>query len=796
MTQSTPQTGLLPSAGNVDAAQADVDEIYLGNLGTVDADLTFPARGHRGSKFSWTSNDHLYLTDEGHVTRPLPGVGNRQIVVTVQACNGDDTANRSFAVTVIEQEQTARIESVDDVLVDTMEGMPLRLPTVAIARRADGSVGTIPAMWQIDVDTTTADGPVHTVHGTGLDADQEFRIEAHVTAHDIDVRAQALDAARLARLQTQSLQARLHDGTDFADVAHDVGGYLLEVDDDHMLVNFRTAAGLDTHGAPLMTGWDAPDSKLRGHTTGHYLSALALAFRATGDERFSAKIGYLVDGLGQCQDALHAERGCARGFLAAYDEEPFALLEQGAHYPDVWAPYYTQDKILSGLLDACEFGCNNDALRIAVNMGLWISQRLGHLSPEHRARMWSTYIAGEFGGLRSTLVRLYQISGNPAFVRTATYFDNDKLLYPMVRNVDTLAGMHANQHIPQITGALDLFTYAADAGKGGIPPSYSTSLEAARNFWRMITEHHVFAQGGVGETEMIRDSDAEAANLSDKSAENCASYSMMKLTAALFGTDPNARYANYYDHVLRNHILATFSRHHDGGATYFFPLRAGGQCAFDTAENTCCHGSGLENPFRYQNMIATEQEAGHDVSINLYIPAELSGEVADLDLLGESDFDDPERAGFRIISKTSGTFKLRIRVPDYAEDVKLEIVPADGNLESPQPLYIALDEGGYAHVERAWAAGDAVLISWIPGFRVHRCPDRPQLASLSYGGDVLVALTDEPEPLHVDPQVVAMELRSHPCEWRERLGIEVAGTTWVPIYRNGGRRFAAYVDIG
>jgi hypothetical protein len=50
--------------------------------------------------------------------------------------------------------------------------------------------------------------------------------------------------------------------------------YLLFLDNDRMLYNFRVTAGLSTLGAQPLGGWDAPDVKLRGHSIGHYLKAL------------------------------------------------------------------------------------------------------------------------------------------------------------------------------------------------------------------------------------------------------------------------------------------------------------------------------------------------------------------------------------------------------------------------------------------------------------------------------------------------------------------------------------------
>ena len=97
-----------------------------------------------------------------------------------------------------------------------------------------------------------------------------------------------------------------------------------------------------------MTGWDAEDCKLRGHTTGHYLSAVSLAYAVSGDETYKRKAEAIVTGLAKCQHAMEASGKVHKGFLSAYDEEQFDLLEKLTKYPDIWAPYYTLDKIMSG----------------------------------------------------------------------------------------------------------------------------------------------------------------------------------------------------------------------------------------------------------------------------------------------------------------------------------------------------------------------------------------------------------------------------------------------------------------
>lgn len=49
------------------------------------------------------------------------------------------------------------------------------------------------------------------------------------------------------------------------------------------------------------------------------------------------------------------------GFLAAYGEWQFKALEEYAPMA-IWAPWYTEHKILAGLIAAYEFAGNADAL--------------------------------------------------------------------------------------------------------------------------------------------------------------------------------------------------------------------------------------------------------------------------------------------------------------------------------------------------------------------------------------------------------------------------------------------------
>jgi hypothetical protein len=134
------------------------------------------------------------------------------------------------------------------------------------------------------------------------------------------------DAVRPYRKHPHISRVRLLPGSPFHESQLNMLRFLARQDTDSLLYSFRKAAGLPTGGAEPMTGWDAEDCKLRGHTTGHYLSAVSLAYAVSGDETYKRKAEAIVTGLAKCQRAMEASGKVHKGFLSAYDEEQFDLL--------------------------------------------------------------------------------------------------------------------------------------------------------------------------------------------------------------------------------------------------------------------------------------------------------------------------------------------------------------------------------------------------------------------------------------------------------------------------------------
>src|SRR5215472_665751 len=77
-------------------------------------------------------------------------------------------------------------------------------------------------------------------------------------------------------------------------------GYVARLEADRLLYNFRANAGLPNGKTKPLGGWEQPanadrSSELRGHFTGHFLSASAQLFASTGDRDAKAKADETVD---------------------------------------------------------------------------------------------------------------------------------------------------------------------------------------------------------------------------------------------------------------------------------------------------------------------------------------------------------------------------------------------------------------------------------------------------------------------------------------------------------------------
>ena len=589
--------------------------------------------------------------------------------------------------------------------------------------------------------------------------------------YPIEVQIQGRPDTDAEVYQCRDAKVRILPGNAFYEAQERMRRYLLSVDDDSMLYHFRKASGLDTGDAESPIGWDAEECKLRGHTTGHYLSALALCYRATGDAKIYAKAVYMVDELERCQEAFQKVEGIHEGFLSAYSEEQFDLLEEYTPYPKIWAPYYTLHKIIAGLLDCYLYIDKKEALTIAEKMGVWTWHRLSRLPEAQLKKMWGMYIAGEFGGMNVVMAQLYELTGREEFLKCARLFDNDKLYRPLMRYQDRLNGIHANQHIPQILGAVEIYKASGEL----------TYLEMARAFWTTVTENRSYATGGVGEGEMFQGYREIGHLLTASTQESCASYNMLKLTRELYQMNPDSRYMDYYEKTLYNHILATPDESGNGESTYFFPLGPGMRREF-IRENSCCHGTGMESHFKYQEgMYFQNRDA---FFINMYIPSEVLQDGLHLQMQCVSQ----RRQEYELHIRNEMFRTLYLRYPDWADECQVKI--------EGKALKTEKDGSGYIPIELETGRDITLHIQWKPGVRVLRAPDEPEKAAIQYGPYILAALSEETDYLELPMREEEIQGQ---MAWTEEhgdeIGFRLGDWKWIPVYKVEDRAYHVYTII-
>jgi len=608
---------------------------------------------------------------------------------------------------------------------------------------------------------------------------------------------------------------------------------------DSFLYMFRNAFGQEQpkESEPLGV-WDTKETKLRGHATGHYLTAIAQAYASTGYDKalqgnFADKMQYMVNTLyqlaqlsGQPKEAggkfvsdptavppgpgktdydsdLSPEGirtdywNWGKGFISAYPPDQFIMLEKGATYGgqknQIWAPYYTLHKILAGLMDVYEVSGNEKALETAKGMGDWVYARIKKLPTETLISMWNRYIAGEFGGMNEAMAHLYRITKDPHYLEVAQLFDNIKVFYGdanhshgLAKNVDTFRGLHANQHIPQIMGALEMYRDS----------NTSEYYHVADNFWNKTVNDYMYSIGGVAGARNPANAECfisqpatiyENGFSSGGQNETCATYNMLKLTADLFLYEQRGELMDYYERGLYNHILASVAEDSPAN-TYHVPLRPGAVKQFGNPHMkgfTCCNGTAIESNTKFQNSIYFKSKDNKALYVNLYVPSTLNWTEKKVTITQTTDF--PKEDFTRLAIKGNGNFDINVRVPHWA--TKGFFVKINGKEEK-----VKAQPGSYLTLNRKWKDGDIIELRMSFEFHLEAVMDQQNIASLFYGPVLLAAQETEPRKdwrkVTLDVKDISKSIHGDP----KKLEFTIDGVLYKPFYETYGR-YSVYLDV-
>lgn len=787
----------------------DILGLDLGNLSAVAENLVLPVKGEFGSTIEWKTSDKNVIAKDGVVVRPIGEAETVTLTATVSYKNVSEEAE--FVVTVVPKYEKKDIVLVEEILVESAVGTLPNLPNEVYVVYEDDTTGMEKVIWPTDLSVRDfGKTGTYTVKGSIVDTDKDVTAAVNVV--------EKIAAPEKAAESFELSEIILEDGdTIYNENNERALEYLKIMDADRMLYNFRATFGQSTKGAAALTGWDEPSGLLRGHSTGHFLSALAQAYASTGDDEYKEKMDYMIAEMRKLQllskgNAEDFETVCTpssaaqsawstdpstwgEGFISAYSPDQFALLEQYTPYATIWAPYYTLHKLMAGFIDCYNYGGNEEALEIAKDLGTWVYRRLNACTQEQRETMWSMYIAGEYGGMNESLARLYEITSEETYLEAAKMFDNADFFDGLANNVDTIQDRHANQHIPQIVGAIHEYAATGD----------EYYYNVAKNFWEMVVGRYAYSIGGVGTGERFKNPYEQGANIlgnagRGENCETCAAYNMLKLTMELHNYDPdNAAYMDYYERTLINQIAA--SQSHDttsymhNGVTYMLPVDPGQLKSYDSDYGgfTCCNGTGMENHVKYQAAAYTHNE--DTLYVNLYMPTTVNWEEKNVSVTQETNF--PSEYS-KLTVDGSGKFSMKLRVPYWATEGFKVSVNGEIVIENPEV-------STYVELSREWKSGDVVEIEMPYTLHLDKTPDKVDgdtVASLMYGPLVMVAKDDRDTyvPMNWYKVVLGDDLTETVevvtgADEDEAPHLQTNGLHFYPMYDAYNYRYHAYVKV-
>jgi hypothetical protein len=477
--------------------------------------------------------------------------------------------------------------------------------------------------------------------------------------------------------------------------------YLKSLEADRLLAGFFETAGLAPK-AQKYGGWE--DTEIKGHTLGHYLSAIAQAYSYSGDVEFERRIKYIADELSLCQRE--------DGFLFASDEEIFDRVE---NKKPAWVPWYTMHKIIAGLISAYRATGYEKILSILSGLCGWIYNRCSSWSEETSKIVLSV----EYGGMNDCLYELYSLTGDERALFSAHCFD-EMPLFEEIQKEDILNGKHANTTIPKFIGALNRYKVLGESEK--------FFFDAALSFWERVVQNHSYITGGNSEWEHFGEPGILDAERTNCNCETCNSYNMSKLSKELFKLTGDVKFADFYENTFINAILS--SQNPETGMTmYFQPMATGYFKVYGTPFDSfwCCTGTGMENFTKLGEGIYFKD--GGDILVAKYISSVLS--LAERGIRIEQEFYHCEggfKAEFSIRSREDAEFGMLFRIPDWASG-EFEIVPPIAGKVSDRILKI----------RKIWRDGEKIEIFFPAKVNVSRLPDNPSAVAFKYGPYVLSA---------------------------------------------------------
>ena len=529
---------------------------------------------------------------------------------------------------------------------------------------------------------------------------------------------------------------------------------LLKYDADRLLTPYVRQAGLSNttdkqspyyqwvSKHPSFTNWGDNSFNLEGHVGGHYLSALALSYASCRDASTKAllyeRMQHFINVMKDCQDQFDSSTDGMYGFIGGQPiNSDWKALFSGNTAPlrnhGGWVPFYCQHKILAGLRDAWIYGKNETARELFRKLADWSVNVVAKVSASDMENL----LGIEHGGMNESMLDAYQLFGDSKYLTAAKKYTHKTMLNGMqTLNTTFLDGKHANTQVPKYIGMERIGEQDAAA---------TSYIKAAENFWTDVATHRTVCIGGNSVNEHFL-SKANSNRYIDQAdgPETCNSNNMLKLSEMMADRTDDARYADFYENTLWNHILSTQDPQ-TGGYVYFTTLRPQGYHIYSQVNQGmwCCVGTGMENHSKYGHFIYTH-DGDKTLYVNLFTPSVLDNKT--FGIRQETLFPciDPTASNIptsntattTLTITKAGSYTLAVRHPAWAG-------PEYGIYVNGQHVDATVTQGkaSYVNISRDWKEGDKVVV-WLPmQLTYEECPNYTDYIAFKFGPILLGAPT-------------------------------------------------------
>lgn len=549
--------------------------------------------------------------------------------------------------------------------------------------------------------------------------------------------------------------------------------YLMKLTSENLLMNYKLEAGRFTERevpADAHTGWESPVCQLRGHFLGHWLSAAAIRYDATGDREIKAKADNIIDELAECQKDNGGQ------WIGPIPEKYLHWIANGK---SIWAPQYNLHKLFMGLVDMYLYADNKKALEIADKFADWFVTWSGSFSREK----FDDILDVETGGMLEIWAELLQITGADKYRTLLERYYRSRLFQPLLEGKDPLTNMHANTTIPEALGCARAYEVTGDA----------EWMDIVKAYWNCaVTERGCLATGGQTSGEVWMPKNNMKARLGDKNQEHCTVYNMMRLAEFLFRHTGDPEYLQYMEYNFYNGILAqayfqeyslTGRKHNNpstGLLTYFLPMKAGlrKDWSKETDSFFCCHGTMVQANAALNRSIYYQDN--DTIYVAQYLSSELSAKLKDekititqkQDFMSGSMLTSSNTAGYQTLNETtafhenmpdymkyditvqlssSSDFTMAFRIPEWIMSEAVIYVNEELHGKSKDNLH-------FYKISREWKDGDKVSILLPIGIRFIPLPDDNSMGAFRYGPEVLAGICEEERILYSESDEISSEI--------------------------------------